>query len=202
MHYSSRGFMTVVAFGFASVVNPGYFAGCASAGGETFEFGEAEMLELMDDANVTGPFDIMSGSQRYRLEVSFEQKSGEDADDIATLRRRPVFTARAHACGTRTFMQSAAACLTTSEVPLTATVNLYRIDSAGETQVVHDEAVDGRFYVWGRKLTNARIESNSSEMGSSRLQLSLVSSDGKTFKLAHFRIVAQDLLVEVDKDGV
>jgi hypothetical protein len=199
MHSSSRGLMTVVAFGLASVVNPGYFAGCASGtGGEKFEFGEVEMLELMDEANATGPFDIMSGSQQYRLELSFEQKSGEDEDDVAAFLQRPVFTSRARACGTRTFMQSAAACITSSEVPLTATVNLYRIDSAGETQVVHDEMVDTRFYVWGTKLTNARIESSSNAIGSPTLQLSLMSSDGKTFKLGYFRIVRQDLLVEAN----
>jgi hypothetical protein len=193
MYRSSRWLTTVVAFSLASVINPGYFAGCVSDG-EKFEFGEAELLGLVDEANATGPFEFLSGSQRYRLEVSFDQKAGEDEGDLAALQQ--PFTARAFACGRRTFMQRAAACVSMSEMPLTATLDLYRLDSAGETLVLHDEAVDARLWVWGTKLGNGQIETDDYGIASSSVQLSLTSPDGKTFELAKFRVVTQELWVE------
>jgi hypothetical protein len=202
MSSSSRWFIPLAAFCLASVINPGYFAGCTSATGgpeaEQFAFGEADMLELVDEANVTSPFEITSGSTRYRLEVSFEQRSGDDQDDTTAL-AQPLFASRTFACGTRTFMQSAAACITMSEVLLTATINLYRIDGDGLTQVVHDRTLDARLWVGGTKLTNAQIESGSYGVGSSTTRLSLTSSNGQTFKLAQFRIVDSDLLIEANK---
>jgi hypothetical protein len=207
MRRSSHWLMTAAAFCLASVINPGYFAGCTSntdqpgaePGAEKFDFGETEMLALVDEANATSPFDVTSGSQTYKLEVSFEQRSGEDQDDTAALKQRPLFTSRAFACGTRTFMQSAAACITQSEVLLTATINLYRVDSTGLTPVVQNRTVDARLLVYGTTLSSAQIVSGSYGSGNPATQLSLMSSNGSTFELAQFRIVEPGLLFEADK---
>jgi hypothetical protein len=209
MHRSSRWFVTVAAFCLASVINPGYFAGCASStgdddpgpepGSEKFEFGEAEMLALVDEANATSPFDFTQGPDHYRVEMFFEQRAGEDQDDTASLQRPAPFKMRAFACGTRTFMQSAAACVTMSQVLLTATINLYRLDGEDTTPIVQNRKVDAYLSVGGYKLTNANIISGSYGVGDNSTQIALGSADGKTFKLDQFRIVDSELLVQADK---
>jgi hypothetical protein len=199
----SRWAATVVAFSLASVINPGYFAGCASEssddlgpepGKEKFEFAEAEMLNLVDEANATGPFDIMDGVQRYRLEVLFAQQNGEDQDDSTASRSPSPFSIRAYACGTRTFMQSASACITSSEVRLTATLNVYRIEATGETQVVKDQALDARLAVYGTKLNNAELSIGMFELNPST-RLTLSSRDGKSFKLTQFSVTSSDVII-------
>jgi hypothetical protein len=205
MSRPSRWVATIVAFGLASVINPGYFAGCASdssegpgpePGKEKFAFGEAEMLSLVDEANATGPFDVMDGTQRYRLEVLFAQRDGEDQDDSTALRRASPLSIRAYACGTRTFMQSAAACITSSQVLLAATLNVYRIDAAGETQVVKDQSFEARLTVYGTKLSNAELSIGQFETSpSTRLMLS--SADGKSFKLTLFSTISTDVIIQV-----
>ncbi|HKU38904.1 MAG TPA: hypothetical protein VJR89_12175 [Polyangiales bacterium] len=156
------------------------------------------MLTLLDEANATSPFDFTSGLDRYRLEISFEQRSGEDQDDTAALQQRSAFMSRVAACGTRTFMSSAAACITLSRMPLTATIDVYRIDSDGLTTVVQSRTLDAYLSVDGYELTNAQIFSGSYGVGQTNTRLSLSSADGKTFRLAQFSIVDAGLSLEAD----
>jgi hypothetical protein len=194
----------VVAFGLASVVNPGYFTGCASdadedpgtePGTEKFEFGEAEMLGLLDEANATGPFEIMRANVNYRVEIVFSQRVGQDQDDSAGLQPRAAFMPRAYACGTRTFMQSASACITMSEVLFSARLDLYRLDGDGETQLVRDQQLEARLWVTGTKLTNAEITIGNYG-ATSPTKLTLISNDGKSFKLAQFMTKTADVTID------
>jgi hypothetical protein len=157
------------------------------------------MLALVDEANATSPFDFSNGPDHYRLEISFEQRAGEDQDGTAAVEQRHLLISRAFACGTRTFMQSASACITRSQVLLTATINLYRIDEAGMTPVVQNRTFDAELWVDGYTLKYAQILSGSYGTGSTTTQLSLISSDAKTFKLERFRIVDSGFWVEADK---
>jgi hypothetical protein len=160
MKVSPRGILTVVAFGLTFVVNPGYFAGCASdtSEPEKFEFGEAEMLDLLDEANAMVPFELEDGGTRYRLELTLEQQAGEDEAEFGSSQQpKAAFASWAHACGRRTFQSSAAACLTTSGVPLRALFSLYRLDSDGEVAVVEDGELGGELTVFGTKLNNGMV---------------------------------------------
>ena len=193
---SPRWIAGAIAFGLGSVVNPAYF-GCASESVEKFEFGEAEMLELLDEANATGPFEFEDGTDRYRLEVIFTQKPGDDSDESASSSVHAPFAARAYACGSRSFKQSASACITSSTVPLTAQLDLFRLDVGGETHLVRNQTFDAMLNVFGTKLNNASIGivPDDPEIATA---LSLSVRD-KTFELTRFRIVATDLLVDWSK---
>jgi len=83
-------------------------------------------------------------------------------------------------------------------VLLTATINLYRIDPDGMTPVVQDRTIEAQLLVDGYKLTNASVVSGSYGIASPTAQLSLTSSNGKTFELSRFRIVEPNLLVDAD----
>src|SRR5262245_45172361 len=101
MHARPRHFVAVVVFALAFVVNPGYVAGCGGAGGESEpEFGEEEMLELLDEANAMGPWQFEHEGTPYEVELVLAQKEGED---VVTARRAARFTSQAHACSNRSF---------------------------------------------------------------------------------------------------
>jgi hypothetical protein len=180
---SPRSFVALCAFAVSFVINPGYFAGCVASVPEGPDFGEAEMLELLDEANATGPFELEHDGVQYRLELTLAQKPGEDADESASRQLEAAFAARAYACGNRTFMASASACVTISTVPLTGRFSLVRLDPAGETRLFQDRPLDGQLRVGGDRLTNATVEVTDEAKDTI---IRLASTDGVTIDLAQF----------------
>lgn len=173
MRKALRSLAIVSAFGLASVVNPGYFSGCASDTGPSF--GEAEMLDLLDEANATAPFEIAKPGDDYRLELSLEQLQGDDQDTTMSA----LFASPAYACGQRTFRQSASACVTGSSVELRARYSLFRVAESGEeTELVHDRELIGSLEVYGDHLTNGQIALSDANDGTNTT-LELRSKDGQ-----------------------
>ncbi|HKU39979.1 MAG TPA: hypothetical protein VJR89_17585 [Polyangiales bacterium] len=180
MRASPRAVLALGVFAVAFVINPGYFAGCVGEPSGP-DFGEAEMLELLDEANATGPFDLEHAGVQYRLELSMQQKAGDDLDETSSRQQPTPFAARAYACGSRTFMASAAACLTSSIIPLTGQFSLVRIDETGETRVLDDETLSGELRVGGNRLSNGgAIEMYDAAMDG---VIALRSKDGVHFEL-------------------
>lgn len=201
MGRSPRWIVTLVAFGLASVVNPGYFTGCASddddlasnrAKSAKFEFGEAELLDLVDEA--TGPFELMQANEQYRIELMLSQAVGDDHDDTLGLQPPAAFVSRAYACGNRSFMQKAAACISTTTVPLTALVSLYKRTPSGDEEVLHEQALEGSMMVLGSQLSNARITLNAADQAIPT-RVTLSSDDGKSFKLMQFTTRTRDTTI-------
>jgi len=108
----------------------------------------------VDEANATSPFEIAQPGDDYRLELSLSQLAGEDADETASA----PFVSRAYACGSRSFRQSASACITTSTVPLQARYSLFRVTADGETtEIVRDRELTGELQIFGNKLGNGKF---------------------------------------------
>lgn len=143
------------------LANPAYLTSCSSGG---YEFGETEMHELLDDVNAHQW--EMDG---YTLELDLHQNTGE-----ATARRSvSSLVSSAHACGNRTFVESAAACIDTTEMGIAGTG--WVIDE--ENQIVAEIPITGALIVDGWELTNAVLFLNFLE---GEAVLSWHSRDGDT----------------------
>jgi hypothetical protein len=172
--------ITVLAFVCAFVVNPGYFAGCGSAEPQGFSFGEAEMLKLLESVNAAEPIEFSSGGSDYSVEFKVIQRPGVDRDDTMS-RAQPATALQAYACGNRTFLQSAAACITLTELPVVGSVTLRKRAADGRSLVAANLAVMGALRVGGYDLRQASLDLNDQVD-----TISLRSADGRTFMLEVF----------------
>ncbi len=149
-------------------VNPGYLGGC-NLGGE-FGFGQADMVELLDALNEEEwTFENEDGA--FELALSLQAGSGEVASVHGW---SPVNTA--YACGTRSFVASAGACLDTTTLALDGTVTI--TDSTTGASVALDLVLEGMMEVIGLELSNARVTLNHEDG-----QIRLSSDDGRAFQL-------------------
>ncbi len=177
-----RNLIAAVLFTLAFVLNPAYVAGCGDEDAEP-NFGEAQMLEVLEGLTVMGPYSMEEGDAQYEVELMLTQVGG--ADDLGAA-LRPLFAMQAYACGSRTFMQSAAACITSTTLPIEGALTLRRIDGDEPAVVVSDLAVRGEIVVFGTRLGNAHV-SLDFEGGFA----ALVSDDGVRFDVDRFE--AQNL---------
>lgn len=163
-------------FLFAFVINPAYFAGCGSDK-PTFTFDEQDMVRLVEGLNSAKPIEFSAGGSDYTLRFALAQKSGEDRDDLEA-RTEQLLSQAAYACGTRTFLQSASACSTESEMPVVGSVILLK---KGEQALPANLVVTGTLRVGGYDLTSASLD-----LQTSVDTISLLSRDGRTFQLTVF----------------
>lgn len=146
----SRTIFASLAFVFAFSVNPMYLAGCFVETDEDFEFGEAEMLTLLETGN--DRFDFAAGGESYSLDLTVTQSAAFAQNDTS-----PGLFASAHACGSRTFEQSASACISASSVPVTGTFTLIKTTGGTNVVVAEHVAVRGFLRVYGEKLRYAML---------------------------------------------
>jgi hypothetical protein len=148
-----RKLVTALVFGVAFVINPAYVTGC----GPTIEepdFGEAEMVALLDDLNAMGVSEIESDDALYEVELTVAQAEGED---VIAAREPSPLASTAHACGSRTFMKSAAACGTSTALSLEGTLTIRRVDGDAPVVVVEALAVSGLMEAYGDRLRTAYV---------------------------------------------
>lgn len=163
----------------ALVINPAYL-GCAADEDET-SFGEAEMLESLAAVNEAGSWRFSSDGARYELELSLTQSVGED--ELAAGSAPALLASSAHACGSRTFMQSASACVTTSTLVVEGELSLWRVeDDDTRTVLLDGKPVQGALIAFGETLDQVMLDVS---QGSS--QLVLESSDARAFAVQSFR---------------
>lgn len=185
MESSRRRSVGVFAFALALVINPGYFAGCAGDTEAEFEFGEAEMLELVDGVNEQEPFVFATTGAVYRLELALEQEPGEDEGSVSA--GVSLVARRALGCGSRTFMNGASACISSSDVALLASLRLFRTDE-GADELVLEQQLSGSLLAWGKKLGASQIVL---EQGLTRVQLD--SAGDGDFELVRFVTTLPDV---------
>ena len=147
-----------------------------------FEFGEAEMVELMDSVSTVS---WMTEQDSVQYEIRFDLSKGdinydsdlaEDEEDALGSRILPsVVLGSAQACGTRSFLSEAEACIDTTILSVEGTVEV--IDVAAE-QIVLSEPIDGAISVWGKQLNEAEFW-----LSGEQSQFDLYSSDGVAFEL-------------------
>ena len=135
-YFRGRRLLTTIAFGLAFVINPAFLLSCDSD--EEFEYGEAEMLELLDELNAIETWEADGREMELHLEQSTGEALTRGAPDIDILMS-------AEACGNRTFVKSASACVSTTEMPVQGTIIVRDLDSGDE--IANDQQVQGSFIV-------------------------------------------------------
>lgn len=149
-----RKLCVALSFGVAFVINPAYVAGCGSPEEEQPDFGEAEMLALLEELTAAEPTELEDGDAQYEIELDLAEAEGEDVVSSA----RPLFASSAYACGSRTFMKSAAACSTQTEIALEGTLSVRRVDGDEPVVIAQDVAVEGRMMASGKTLRFVSID--------------------------------------------
>jgi hypothetical protein len=180
----ARLLFAVSTFLLASVVNPAYFAGCVQDESEP-DFGEPEMLELLDAVNEQGRWQFENAGAQYEIEFSLMQAAG--ADSHAAARTAMFSGATAHACGSRTFMNSAAACLTVSQLIVEGEFTLRELAPTPRV-VASAVAVTGNLTAPGNHLRSASLDLR---FGDSFVTLE--TRDASTFELQNLHARSRDL---------
>lgn len=178
-----RSFVGLAVFFVAFVVNPLYFAGCVSADPEP-NFGEAEMVALLATVNSTDVWAFSTNGQSYELTLTLDRATHASR----AVPRKDAFSATAMACGTRSFYQSAAACITVTSLPLTGSFMLERVSGSERATVAANVAFEGALVVYGDTIGSAHLDLTFRDGTDG---ISIGSPDAHEFTLE--RIHAQDL---------
>lgn len=147
----------VATFVLGLALNPAAFWGCGDGDPPAYNFGQPEMLALLDSSAESSGWQRDKNGTSYVVEVAFAQAAraggAHASTGASTLFARPV-----RACGTRTrtFAASAAACFTTYEtrLPVAGTVTLLS-STGGATAQVGQWQVTGELVVDGLDLSTA-----------------------------------------------
>lgn len=143
-----------VIFAFAFVVNPAYLVGCNSEAEDEPNFGEAEMVALLDDLNGMTTTAIEDDAE-YEVDLALTQSEGMDA---VSSRAGSLVVRAAHACGSRTFLRSAGACLTETILEVEGTLSVRRVDGDQPVIVAEDVAIEGQILAYGDTLGFVSLE--------------------------------------------
>lgn len=136
----------VVALGFvvAFSVNPAFVAGCT-----LFSFGEKEAVSLVPVVGAHRTYELSRGGEGYTLVVDVRQSRERRAS-----RDEPGLVSSAHACGDRTFVRSASACIDSTTVPVEGTMRLAR---TGSPAPLYDGPVVGELVLFGTTLGEGEL---------------------------------------------
>ena len=136
-------------FGFALIANPAFlFAGCG------FDFGEKEAVALVAQAGAHKTYRFTVDGSDYEATVDLAQaKTATPKLSVADV----SFVASAHACGERTFVRSAGACLDITKVPVEGTITVMRVTPTPEV-VVDRQRMIGNVLITGTSLHRASVE--------------------------------------------
>jgi hypothetical protein len=158
----------VLAFGLAFVVNPAFLAtGC----GLGPDFSEKEAVAVVAVAGAHRTYAFSHGGASYELVVDVAQ-----SDKKLSMRGDVGFVGAAHACGERTFVKSASACLDLTKIPVTGTVSLTRDK---KDAVLDHVAVSGVLTEYGTSLAQSSLELRTTSGAS----IALFSKDARVFSL-------------------
>ena len=78
-----RKLAVALTFVLAFVVNPAYVAGCGAEEQDEPDFGEAEMVALLDDINGMDATEVSDSEAVYEIDLALTQAEG---DDVAAAR--------------------------------------------------------------------------------------------------------------------
>ncbi|HTU64017.1 MAG TPA: hypothetical protein VMF89_36375 [Polyangiales bacterium] len=166
----------LTAFGISSVINPGYFAGCAASVEEPqYQYGADEMAQLVLAASSSYELQIDGVLHRVDIDIEPARAPVETAS-----RTGSAFALRAQACGERKLVATAHACVSSSTMEASGKLTLLRA-SAGDSfeEVASDVAVRGTLRVSSLTLTSGNFQ-----LTYDGGQIELLSRDGKTFELS------------------
>jgi len=171
-------FLASAVFFVALALNPGYF-GCGTSDNAP-NFGETEMLQSLDAANEIGTWTMHVDGVDYEVTLSLIQTAGEDS--YASRPTRALFGNVAHACGSRTFMQSASACVTRTELIVDGELTLRRVDADGPFDLVSATPVHGSLTSYTTTLGWVALELAFGDAN----RIALHANDARDYTLASF----------------
>ena len=173
-----RRWLAILGFGVASLMNPALMSGCSSF--IRFNYGEPEMLALMNRANQDGPYHLQYNGQQYEVTVALQQGTALRRTSQQDVRITPedtilglAFVPTAHACGKRTFVRAAGACDDTTNMPVEGTITVKAI--AGRV-ILDSAAIKGTLHAYGTTIYRASLM-----LTLDQDTFQLTSTDGKTF---------------------
>ena len=126
-------------------LNP-VITGCDPSGDKEFTFGESEMLDLLDELNEQS-WSIEFEGAMVEVLVEIEQIQEETSAALS------LPSNSAYACGSRSFIASAEACIDTTSLPIEGTISI--LDD--ESEEPETFLVSGSIEVMGHYLDNADI---------------------------------------------
>lgn len=176
-------------FGFFLVANPAYFVSC-SAEDDGFQYDEADMLQVVEQLNETESLDIETpaGLRGYQIDFQLQQASAASSDETALLPAQSSWVKAAHACESRTFVRSAAACVSSSSLLLEGTARI----KDGE-KIVQTLEVEGAMDVHSNLLTHAEFLLS---VDDAQLRLTWTDEGGGTF--SGVEVYGDDVLLPSD----
>jgi hypothetical protein len=147
--------------------------------GPEFEFGESELIELMADVSET-TWVVEQESIEYEIRFQLEkgeENFDEDAEesDFGMYLPQVELMATAQACGTRSFLAEAEACIDSTYLSVTGTVEVFDLENQ---KVVLEEQIDGAIHVMGLQLDNAEFW-----LQGEGSNFALTSNDGIIFEI-------------------
>ncbi|MEC7986979.1 MAG: hypothetical protein VX278_17555 [Myxococcota bacterium] len=141
----------------------------------TYTFEKADMVLLMETLNQQ-TWIIESDTQNYEVDLQILESEGEYASHYTF-----DVISSAHACGTRSFIASADACISDTIMELEGWITIR--DAQTQEILVEEKALDGEMYVLGYDLNNADVRLFFAEEGS----IDFYSPDGQSFSLQALR---------------
>lgn len=174
-----RGGFLAISFLSVLVLNPAYLTGCVTTSSTTaadYKFTEAELSALVEGV-YTGEV-LLDDGGKGALTLTVEQSTSA-YEPFAMWRFGELPVQSAMACGERALIKTAAACVSTTRMPLTGTVTLTKLDEQGQpsTVVLDNMDVRGEAFVAGEELQSAEI----TVFWSKDERVVLRSDDGKSF---------------------
>lgn len=140
-----RKLLQLAAFAPFALGNPLYLVACSSAsdGDDTYEYDRDDMVAVASGLAAEGPYEVGAYSVSVQLPFGNERAASETSSPEDAARGSSYF-ARAYACGTRSFIAPAAACIDASELELHATLRIERGAEVVEVDVTGNMRVDSR----------------------------------------------------------
>ena len=136
------------------LVNPVY-SGCDSSDDDEFDFGEAELLDILDEVNTQSWETTFDGElSTITVELTQVVADGEVEEDHAYL-WSIIELGTAYACDSRNFVAAAEACIDVSSLPVQGTLTISsNLEVESEPQIFD---VSGSLDVFGKILDNAEL---------------------------------------------
>lgn len=165
-------------FGATLLINPAYLTGCGASGinSPSYDFGEAELSALVEGA-YTGVVTLDDGG-KGQLTLTIKQSATAYEPFASIWDVLPINSALA--CGDRSLIKGAQACINTTTMPIEGDITINRLDEQGQpTQdaIISAQPVRGQAFVAGTKLSNVELTA----FWSKDDRVVLRSEDGQSF---------------------
>ncbi len=178
--------LTLLAGAFFFIVNPALLTGCE----DPYQFGQKEMSAKLEKLQTT---EYMVQDSPFVVKITMA--AGKSVKKTMDFDRDIAIFSSATACGTRSFVAPAAACVDSTEMSLKGSFSLLERAADGSTKAIaEDVPVLGMYTVNGKTLNNGMVDFGANDL-SGTLTYTAVSG---AFELSSFVYLAGKEPVRLD----